>query len=68
MLQSFQNCFKIPELRRKILITLGILIVYRIGGQITVPGIRDTVLQEYFAGAGNTLFGLYDMSKMPCDE
>mgnify|MGYP006097058171 FL=1 len=61
MLQSFQNCFKIPELRAKILYTIGILIVYRIGGQITVPGIRDTVLQEYFAGAGNTLFGLYDM-------
>ncbi len=61
MLQSFQNCFKIPELRRKILFTIGILIVYRIGGQITVPGIRDTVLQEYFTGAGDTLFGLYDM-------
>jgi preprotein translocase subunit SecY len=61
VLQSFQNCFKIPELRRKILFTIGILIVYRLGGQITVPGIRDTVLQEYFAGAGNTLFGLYDM-------
>ena len=61
MLQSFQNCFKIPELRRKILFTIGILIVYRIGGQITVPGIRDTELQEFFAGSGNTLFGLYDM-------
>lgn len=61
MLQSFQNCFKIPELRAKILFTIGILIVYRIGGQITVPGIRDTVLQEFFAGSGSTLFGLYDM-------
>ena len=61
MLQSFQNCFKIPELRRKILFTIGILIVYRIGGQITVPGIRDTVLQEFFSGSANTLFGLYDM-------
>jgi preprotein translocase subunit SecY len=61
VLQSFQNCFKIPELRAKILFTIGIMIVYRIGGQITVPGIRDAVLQEYFAGAGSTLFGLYDM-------
>ncbi len=61
MLQSFKNCFKIPDLRRKILFTIGILIVYRIGGQITVPGIRESVLQEYFAGAGGTLFGLYDM-------
>ena len=61
MLQSFKNCFKIPDLRRKILFTIGILMVYRIGGQITVPGIRGSVLQEYFAGAGGTLFGLYDM-------
>ncbi|MEE2657061.1 MAG: preprotein translocase subunit SecY [Candidatus Latescibacterota bacterium] len=48
-------------MRRKILFTIGVLIVYRIGGQITVPGIRESVLQEYFAGAGSTLFGLYDM-------
>ena len=61
MLQSIQNCFKIPDLRRKILYTIGILIVYRIGGQITVPGIRSIVLQEWFASAGSTIFGLYDM-------
>ena len=61
MLQSIQNCFKIPDLRRKILYTIGILIVYRIGGQITVPGIRSIVLQEWFASARSTIFGLYDM-------
>ena len=61
MLQSVQNCFKIPDLRRKILYTIGILIVYRIGGQITVPGIRSIILQEWFASAGSTIFGLYDM-------
>ena len=61
MLQSIQNCFKIPDLRRKILFTIAILIVYRIGGQITVPGIRSIVLTEWFASAGNTIFGLYDM-------
>jgi preprotein translocase subunit SecY len=61
VLQSIQNCFKIPDLRRKILYTIGILIVYRIGGQITVPGIRSIILQEWFASAGSTIFGLYDM-------
>jgi len=61
VLQSVQNCFKIPDLRRKILYTIGILIVYRIGGQITVPGIRSIILQEWFASAGSTIFGLYDM-------
>jgi preprotein translocase subunit SecY len=61
MLQSFQNCLKIPELRKKIIFTIGILVVYRIGGQITVPGVNVSVLGEFFASAGNSLFGLYDM-------
>ncbi len=61
MLQSFQNCFKIPDLRRRILYTCALLVVYRIGGQITIPGIDPRVLQEFFSGSGNTLFGLYDM-------
>ncbi|MFT5090448.1 MAG: preprotein translocase subunit SecY [Candidatus Latescibacterota bacterium] len=61
MLQSFLNCFKIPELRRRILFTVSLLIVYRIGGQITVPGVEVKIVQEFFANSGNTLFGLYDM-------
>ena len=61
LVQSFQNCFKIPDLRRRILFTVGILVVYRIGGQITVPGVELAVLKEFFENTGNTLFGLYDM-------
>ncbi len=61
MLQSFQNCFKIPDLRRKIIFTVGILLVYRVGGQITVPGVDSSVLKEFFAGSSSTIFGLYDM-------
>ena len=61
MLQSFQNCFKIPDLRRRILFTIGILVVYRIGGQITVPGVSLPILTSYFANTSGTLFGLYDM-------
>jgi preprotein translocase subunit SecY len=61
MLQSFQNCFKIPELRKRILFTIGLLVVYRIGGQITVPGVEVKIVQEFFASSTNTLFGLYDM-------
>ena len=38
MLQSFETALKFQELRTRILFTLGLLIVYRIGGQITVPG------------------------------
>jgi preprotein translocase subunit SecY len=61
VLQSFLNCFKIPDLRRRILFTMGLLVVYRVGGQITLPGIDRLVLQDFFAGTGNTLFGMYDM-------
>jgi preprotein translocase subunit SecY len=61
VLQSFQNCLKIPDLRNRIFFTLGLLLVYRVGGQITVPGIDPQVLEDFFRGSGNTLFGLYDM-------
>ena len=61
MLQSFQSAFRIPELRNKILFTLAILVVYRIGGQIPIPGIDRAALAEFFSGADRTLFGLYDM-------
>jgi len=52
---------KIPDLRRKIIFTIGILLVYRVGGQITVPGVDSSVLKEFFAGSSSTIFGLYDM-------
>ncbi len=61
MLQSFQNCFKIPDLRSRIIFTVSLLVVYRFGGQITVPGVDLQVLSDYFSNTGGTLFGLYDM-------
>ncbi|MDA0748896.1 MAG: preprotein translocase subunit SecY [bacterium] len=61
MLQSFQSAFKIPELRNRILFMLGILVVYRIGGQVPIPGIDRIALAEFFSGADRTIFGLYDM-------
>ena len=61
MLQSFQNCFKIPDLRSRIIFTVSLLMVYRVGGQITVPGVDLQVLNDYFANTSGTLFGLYDM-------
>ncbi len=61
MLSAFQNIFKIEELRRRVLFTLGILIVYRIGGHIPTPGVDAQALGSFFASAGSTLFGLYDM-------
>ncbi len=61
MNNSLQNIFNIPELRRRILFTVGLLIVYRIGGHIPVPGIDGQALAAFFAQASGTLFGLYDL-------
>ncbi len=59
--QSFQNIFKVPELKRRILFTVGILIVFRLGVHITAPGIDYTTLAEFFNTQKGTLFGMYDM-------
>lgn len=61
MIEKIQTVFKIPELRRRILFTLAILIVYRIGGHIPTPGIDAHVLTEFFRQARGSLFGLFDM-------
>ncbi|HID94530.1 MAG TPA: preprotein translocase subunit SecY [Candidatus Latescibacteria bacterium] len=61
MLTSFRNAFSIPELKRRILFTLALLVVYRIGGHIPTPGVDGSALAEYFETARGTLFGLYDM-------
>jgi len=61
MLQKFQNIFKIPELKRRILFTLLVFVVYRVGGHVPVPGIDAMALGEFLRAQQNTLFGLYDM-------
>ena len=61
MLETFQNIFKIPDLRKKIGFTLLMIFIYRVGGHIPTPGINSSVLAEFWAQSQNTLFGLYDM-------
>lgn len=61
MLEKLRNIFKIPELRKRITFTLGIFIIYRLGGHIPVPGIDAGVLSQFFEQQANTLFGLYDL-------
>jgi preprotein translocase subunit SecY len=58
---GFQNIFKIPELKRRILFTAALLIVYRIGVHVPVPGIDAAALASFFARAKGTLLGLFDM-------
>ncbi len=61
MLSTFGNIFKIPELRKRILFTLAILVVYRVGGHVPTPGIDPQALGEFFRQMRGSLFGLYDM-------
>jgi len=61
VLEKFTNSFKIPELRRRILFTLTLLIVCRIGAHVPVPGINSEALSAAMQGFANTLLGLYDM-------
>jgi preprotein translocase subunit SecY len=61
VIESFKNIFKIHELRQRVLFTLGILIVYRIGGHVPTPGIDAKALGEFFSQAAGSLFGMYDM-------
>jgi len=58
---GFQNLFKIPELKKRVFFTLGLLIVYRIGVHVPVPGIDSIALASFFAKAKGTILGLFDM-------
>jgi preprotein translocase subunit SecY len=58
---SYQNMFRIPELKRRLLFTAMILIVYRLGGHITTPGIDLDAIRTFFESQQGTLVGLYDL-------
>lgn len=61
MRQQFQNIFRIPELRKRIIFTMAILIVVRLGAHIPIPGIDSEVLGSAVRNFAGTLFGLYDL-------
>ena len=62
MLQdSLKNIFAVPDLRKRVFFTLGLLAVYRVGSHIVTPGINKEALALLAEQARNTMFGLYDM-------
>ena len=62
MLTTIRNAWKIPELRRKLLFTLVIILLYRIGNVIPVPGVTVQQMSLMFSQQlSNTIFGLFDM-------
>jgi preprotein translocase subunit SecY len=58
---GFQNIFKIPELKKRIFFTLALLIIYRIGVHVPVPGIDTSALASFFDMAEGTIFGIFNM-------
>lgn len=58
MLKSLQNIFSIVELRKRIMFTLMMLAVYRIGCHVPTPGVDSQVLASFFEGSQGTLLGL----------
>ena len=61
LFNTFVNCFKIPELKSRILFTLGLLIVARLLAVIRIPGLNGDALSSYFATQSNNgLLGMYN--------
>src|SRR5918911_4162180 len=61
MLEKLANVFRVPDLRKRILFTLGLLAVYRLGGHIPTPGINADLLQQFFAQNQGTFLGFVDL-------
>ncbi|MGD0499980.1 MAG: preprotein translocase subunit SecY [Bryobacteraceae bacterium] len=61
LLEAFANIFRVPDLRKRVLFTLAMLAVYRLGGHIPTPGINITAWEQFFSGAAGSIFGFFDM-------
>src|SRR6516162_1037058 len=59
--EAFANIFRVPDLRKRVLFTLGLLAVYRLGGHIPTPGIDTNRWQDFFNSASGTIFGFFDL-------
>jgi preprotein translocase subunit SecY len=58
---AVQNMFKVPELRKRILFTLGMLAVYRLGAHVTAPGVNKVQLERVWGEVSGTLLGVLDL-------
>src|SRR5277367_5865811 len=61
MFEKIANVFRIPDLRKRVLFTLGLLAVYRLGGHIPIPGINLVRWDEIFSRQSGGIFGFFDM-------
>ncbi len=61
MFEKIANIFKIPDLRKRVLFTLGMLAVYRLGSHIPTPGINADLLAQFFNQNSGSALGLVDL-------
>jgi preprotein translocase subunit SecY len=61
MLEKFANIFRIPDLRNRLLFTLGMLAVYRLGAHIPTPGVDTKALESFFDSQSGSALGLVDL-------
>src|SRR6516225_9009955 len=61
MFEKLRNIFQVPELKRRILFTLALYVVYRLGEHLPSPGVNAKALAGAFESQRGTLFGLYDL-------
>src|SRR5205814_301304 len=61
MIEKLRTIFQVPELRRRILFTLAMFVVYRLGEHMPTPGVNAAALAGQFKSQAGGLLGLYDM-------
>lgn len=61
MLEKFANIFRIPDLRRRVLFTMAMLFVYRLGGHIYTPGVNTAALEQFFNSQAGSSLALVDL-------
>jgi len=61
MLEKFANIFRIPDLRKRVFFTMGLLAVYRLGAHIPTPGINSALLQQFFEQNRGSFLGFVDL-------
>jgi preprotein translocase subunit SecY len=59
--EALGNVFRIPDLRKRVLFTLAMLAVYRLGGHIPTPGVNMVAWEQFFSRASGTIFGFFDL-------
>ena len=59
--EAFANMFRVPDLRKRVFFTLGLLAVYRLGSQIPTPGINLQRWEDFFSSQQGSIFGFFDL-------